>query len=226
MIQSRVLRYAGNIQEYTPRELRSSDQALRGDFYCKSHQSCSGIAKSPAKTSRPSKALQDDNTASLEKMRQTVDEKLHETLDKRLGESFRRVSDQLESVYKGLGEMQSLAVGVGDLKRVLTNVRARGTWGEVQLDRMLEQVFCPDQYEKNVATKEGGEFVEFAIKLPGRGDDKDEIVWLPIDSKFPIEDYQRLQDAQEKGDAELAEATGKQLRFGSRDVRGTSAKSI
>jgi DNA recombination protein RmuC len=102
-------------------------------------------------------------------------------------------------------------VGVGDLKRVLTNVKARGTWGEVQLERMLEQVLCPEQYDKNVATKDGGERVEFAIKLPGRGDDKEEVVWLPIDAKFPIEDYQRLQDAQEKGDAELAEAAGKQL---------------
>jgi DNA recombination protein RmuC len=104
-----------------------------------------------------------------------------------------------------------LAVGVGDLKRVLTNVKARGTWGEVQLERMLEQVLCPEQYDKNVATKDGGERVEFAIKLPCRGDDKSEIVWLPIDAKFPIEDFQRLQDAQEKGDADMAEAAAKQL---------------
>ena len=107
--------------------------------------------------------------------------------------------------------MQTLAVGVGDLKRVLTNVKARGTWGEVQLERMLEQVLNPDQYDKNVPTKDGGERVEFAIKLPGRGDDKNEIVWLPIDAKFPIEDYQRLQDAEEKGDGESAEAAAKQL---------------
>ena len=159
------------------------------------------------------KAIQDDNTASLEKMRQTVDEKLHETLDKRLGESFKRVSEQLEAVYKGLGEMQILAVGVGDLKRVLTNVKARGTWGEVQLGRMLEEIMTPDQYDINVATKDAGERVEFAIKLPGRGDDKEEIVWLPLDAKFPIEDYQRLQDAQEKGDAESANAAGKQLEI-------------
>ena len=148
------------------------------------------------------KAIQEDNAKNLEQMRQTVDEKLQGTLEKRLGESFKLVSERLEQVYKGLGEMQTLAVGVGDLKRVLTNVKARGTWGEVQLDRMLEQILNPDQYDKNVATKEGGERVEFAIKLPGRGDDKDEIVWLPIDAKFPIEDYQRLQDAEEKGDGE------------------------
>ena len=155
--------------------------------------------------------IQEENTKKLDEMRQTVDEKLQGTLEKRLGESFKLVSERLEQVYKGLGEMQTLAMGVGDLKRVLTNVKARGTWGEVQLERMLEQVLNPEQYDKNVATKDGGERVEFAIKLPGRGEDKEEIVWLPIDAKFPIEDYQRLQDAQEKGDAELAEAAGKQL---------------
>jgi DNA recombination protein RmuC len=159
------------------------------------------------------KTMQEENAASLEKMRQTVDEKLQGTLEKRLGESFKLVSERLEQVYKGLGEMQSLAVGVGDLKRVLTNVKARGIWGEVQLDRMLEQVLCPDQYDKNVATKDGAERVDFAVRLPGRGDDAEDIVWLPIDAKFPIEDYQRLQDAQEKGDAELAEAAAKQLEI-------------
>ena len=157
------------------------------------------------------KAIQEDNAKNLEQMRQTVDEKLQGTLEKRLGESFKLVSERLEQVYKGLGEMQTLAVGVGDLKRVLTNVKARGTWGEVQLERMLEQILNPDQYDKNVATKNGGERVEFAIKLPGRGHDKEEIVWLPIDAKFPIEDYQRLQDAEEKGDGESAEAAAKQL---------------
>ena len=157
------------------------------------------------------KAIQEDNAKNLEQMRLTVDEKLQGTLDKRLSESFKSVSERLEQVYKGLGEMQALAVGVGDLKRVLTNVKARGTWGEVQLERMLEQVLNPDQYDKNVATKDGGGPVEFVIKLPGRGGDKEEIVWLPIDAKFPIEDYQRLQDAEEKGDGESAEAAAKQL---------------
>ena len=140
-----------------------------------------------------------------------MDEKLQGTLEKRLGESFKQVSERLEQVHKGLGEMQSLATGVGDLKKVLTNVKTRGTWGEVQLGALLEQVLNPDQYATNVATKDGGERVEFAIKLPGRGDDKDEIVWLPIDAKFPVEDYQRLVEAQERADAEAAEAAARQL---------------
>jgi DNA recombination protein RmuC len=156
-------------------------------------------------------AIQTDNAARLEQMRQTVDERLQETLEQRLGESFKLVSAQLEQVCKGLGEMQGLAKGVGDLQRVLTNVKARGTWGEVQLERMLEEVLTRDQYEANVATKDGSERVEFAVKLPGRGDDPEEVVWLPIDAKFPIEDYQRLVDAQERVDREAAEQTGKQL---------------
>ncbi len=159
------------------------------------------------------KTIQEDNTKSLEQMRQTVDEKLQGTLDKRLGESFKQVSERLEQVHKGLGEMQTLATGVGDLKRVLINVKTRGTWGEVQLDAMLEQVLTPDQYDKNVATKDDGNRVEFAIKLPGRGEDKNEVVWMPIDAKFPIEDYHRLTDALEQGHAELAEAAGKQLEI-------------
>ncbi|MDD5475673.1 MAG: DNA recombination protein RmuC [Syntrophales bacterium] len=156
------------------------------------------------------KTLQEDNAIRLEQMRVTVDEKLQGTLEKRLGESFRQVSERLEQVYKGLGEMQSLASGVGDLKRMLTNVKTRGTWGEVQLGAMLEQVLTPDQYEANVATKGGGERVEYAIKLPGKGDDGDPL-WLPIDAKFPLEDYQRLLDAQEKADAEGAETAARQL---------------
>ena len=156
-------------------------------------------------------AIQTDNAKQLDQMRATVDEKLQGTLEKRLGESFQQVSERLEQVSKGLGEMQSLAAGVGDLKKVLTNVKTRGTWGEVQLGAMLEQVLTPDQYAANVAVKEGGERVEFAIKLPGRGEDGEEIVWLPVDAKFPVEDYQRLMDAQEKADAESAEGAAKQL---------------
>ena len=121
------------------------------------------------------------------------------------------MSERLEQVYKGLGEMQTLATGVGELKKVLTNVKTRGTWGEVQLGAMLEQILNPDQFATNVATKDGSERVEFAIKLPGQGADKDEIVWLPIDAKFPVEDYQRLLDAQEKADLEGVETAGKQL---------------
>ena len=156
-------------------------------------------------------SMQIDNAKQLEQMRQTVDEKLQGTLEKRLGESFKQVSERLELVHKGLGEMQTLAMGVGDLKKVLTNVKTRGTWGEVQLGALLEQVFNPDQFSANVATKDGGERVEFAVKLPGQGSDKDDIVWLPIDAKFPVEDYQRLIDAQEKVDIEEVAAAGKQL---------------
>ena len=165
-------------------------------------------------------AIQVDNAKQLDQMRATVDEKLQGTLEKRLGESFKQVSERLEQVYKGLGEMQSLAAGVGDLKKVLTNVKTRGTWGEVQLGAMLEQVLTPDQYAANVAVKEGGERVEFAIKLPGRGVDEKEVVWLPVDAKFPVEDYQRLMDAQEKADAESAESAAKQLEARIRQCAG------
>jgi len=156
-------------------------------------------------------SMQSDNAKQLEQMRQTVDEKLQGTLEKRLGESFKQVSERLELVHKGLGEMQTLATGVGDLKRVLTNVKTRGTWGEVQLGTLLEQVLNPDQFATNVATKDGGERVEFAVRLPGQGTDKEDIVWLPIDAKFPLEDYQRLIEAQERSDLEGVEVAGKQL---------------
>ncbi|HEY2338610.1 MAG TPA: DNA recombination protein RmuC [Burkholderiales bacterium] len=154
--------------------------------------------------------IQQDNSSKLEQMRQTVDEKLHATLEKRLSESFKQVSDRLEQVHKGLGEMQTLAAGVGDLKRVLSNVKARGVFGETQLAALLEQVMAPEQYEKNVATRPGSSArVEFAIKLPGR--DGDGPVLLPIDAKFPIEDYQRLQAAQEAGDKAALEMAEKAL---------------
>ena len=157
------------------------------------------------------KAIQEDNGKKLEEMRKTVDEKLHETLEKRLGESFKLVSDRLEQVHKGLGEMQTLASGVGDLKRVLTNVKTRGTWGEIQLGNLLEQILTPDQYAQNVITIPGSnDRVEFAIKLPGR-DKEGTIVWLPIDAKFPQEDYQRLLEAQEQANVVMAEEAGKAL---------------
>jgi len=135
--------------------------------------------------------LQEDNTAKLELMRQTVDEKLQGTLEQRLGESFKLVSERLEQVYRGLGEMQKLAGGVDDLKRVLTNVKTRGGWGEVQLGALLEQMLAPEQFERNVGTTGTAERVDFAIRLPGR-DDTSAVVWLPIDAKFPQDDYQRL----------------------------------
>ena len=158
------------------------------------------------------KTLRDENSRKLEQMRETVDEKLQSTLEKRLGESFRQVSDRLEQVYKGLGEMRSLATGVGDLKKVLTNVKTRGTWGEIQLSSILEQILTPDQYDVNVATKKGSsDRVEFAVRLPGQGRNKSKVVWMPIDSKFPQEDYQRLIDAQEAADKGLAEKSIKAL---------------
>lgn len=155
--------------------------------------------------------LQRDNNEKLEKMRLTVDEKLHATLEQRLGESFKLVSERLEMVHKGLGEMQSLAAGVGDLKKVLSNVKTRGIWGEISLANLLEQVFTAEQYEKNVATRNGSsERVEFAIKLPGRDPDRQNI-WLPIDAKFPQEDYQKLIEAQEQANAALADQASRQL---------------
>jgi len=144
-------------------------------------------------------AIQADNANKLEEMRRTVDEKLHATLEQRLGESFKLVSERLEQVHRGLGEMQTLAAGVGDLKRVLSNVKTRGTWGEVQLSALLEQLLTAEQFGSNVATRPGSnERVDFAIRLPGKEDGA--VVWLPIDAKYPIEDYQRLLDAQERSD--------------------------
>ena len=165
-------------------------------------------------------AIQTDNATKLEEMRQTVDEKLHATLEQRLGESFKLVSDRLEQVHRGLGEMQTLAAGVGDLKKVLTNVKTRGTWGEVQLAALLDQVLTAEQYSANVATRPGsGDRVEFAIRLPGK--ENGEPVWLPIDAKFPSEDYQRLVDAQERADVAGVEAAGKALEMRLKDEART-----
>lgn len=169
------------------------------------------------------KAIQEANERKLEQMRQTVDEKLHSTLEKRLGESFKLVSERLEAVQRGLGEMQTLAAGVGDLKRVLTNVKERGTWGEYQLGAILEQILTPDQYEAHFHPKEGAEQVEYAVRLPGRGGPEDEPVWLPIDAKFPKEDYERLVEAAAAGDAEGVKRATQALVAGiercARDIR-------
>jgi len=163
-------------------------------------------------------ALQADNASQLEEMRKTVDEKLHATLEQRLGDSFKLVSERLELVHKGLGEMQTLAAGVGDLKKVLTNIKTRGTWGEVQLEALLDQVLTAEQYEKNVITRPGSsERVEFAIRLPGGSGDEQRPVWLPIDAKFPMEDYQRLTDAQERADPLAVELAAKSLELRLRD---------
>ncbi|MCF8154889.1 MAG: DNA recombination protein RmuC [Rhodoferax sp.] len=157
--------------------------------------------------------LQSTNSAKLDEMRATVDEKLQTTLQARLGESFKQVADRLEQVHKGLGEMQTLAQGVGDLKHLLTNVKTRGIFGEAQLASLLEQVFVPDQYAVQVATRPGSKnVVDFAIKLPGKSD-TGEPLWLPIDAKFPNEDYERLLDAQGRADVAAAEAAGKALEL-------------
>ena len=168
-------------------------------------------------------ALQEGNEKKLDQMRATVDEKLHATLEQRLGESFKQVADRLEQVHKGLGEMQTLARDVGSLNRVLTNVKTRGIFGEVQLAGLLEQVFTPEQYATNVATVPGsGERVEFAIRLPGQRDDGQPL-WLPIDAKFPREDYERLLEAQERADVPAMELAAKaidtRLRLEARTIR-------
>jgi DNA recombination protein RmuC len=167
--------------------------------------------------------MQQDNQTKLEQIRVTVDEKLHQTLEQRLGESFKLVSERLELVHKGLGEMQTLASGVGDLKKVLSNVKTRGILGEIQLGNILEQVLTPAQYAKNVVTKPGSrDSVEFAVQLPGR-DDHGSVVYLPIDSKFPMESYHALVTAYELGDIEQIEVAGKaleaMLKKSAKDIR-------
>lgn len=166
--------------------------------------------------------LRKENETKLDQMRQTVDEKLQATLDQRLATSFKQVSDHLEQVYKSVGEMQTLATGVGDLKKVLSNIKARGTWGEVTLGNLLEQVMAPQQYAQNVEVQPGtGQRVEFAIRLPGGADD-DTPLWLPIDAKFPIGDYERLVEASERGDVEATEAASKavevSIRLAAKDI--------
>jgi DNA recombination protein RmuC len=168
--------------------------------------------------------IQADSAAKLESMRKTVDEKLHETLERRLGESFKIVGERLELVQAGLGEMRTLAAGVGDLKRVLVNVKNRGTWGEVQLLAIVEDLLSSGQYELNVATKPlSADRVELAVKLPGRDEEGGSPVRLPIDAKFPKEDYERLADARERGDPvaaeEAAKALEKSFRQSAKDIR-------
>lgn len=156
-------------------------------------------------------ALKDETERKLEQIRGSVEEKLQQTLERRLGESFKSVSERLEQVHKGLGEMQALAAGVGDLKRVLSNVKVRGTWGEVQLRMLLEQLLTPEQWAENVPTAGTSERVEFAIRLPGA--ERNGCVWLPVDAKFPQEDYLRLAEASERGDAEAVEASARHLEI-------------
>jgi DNA recombination protein RmuC len=170
-------------------------------------------------------ALKTETERKLEQIRGTVDEKLQETLERRLGESFKSVSERLEQVHKGLGEMQALAAGVGDLKRVLSNVKVRGTWGEVQLRMLLEQLLSPEQWAENVATAGASERVEFAIRLPGA--ERNGCVWLPVDAKFPQEDYIRLAEASERGDAEAIEVSARALETRVRQcARDVAAKYV
>lgn len=205
----------------------AQSRALREEVLGGIKQLGEGVAKVVAEQTRVVsdhlEKLRGENTAKLEQMRQTVDEKLQGTLEKRLGESFKLVSERLEQVHKGLGEMQTLAGGVGDLKRVLTNVKTRGTWGEVQLGNLLEQILRADQYVREANCRKGSlERVDFAIRLPGKGENEPEVL-LPIDSKFPNEDYERLQMAVERADPDAVEAAAKALEVRvksfARDIR-------
>jgi DNA recombination protein RmuC len=199
-------------REETARALHNFNESLLHRVAESSAQNIQKLDKIDDTVDRHLKILQEDNSRKLEQIRGTVDEKLHDTLERRLGESFKLVSDRLEMVQKGLGEMQTLASGVGDLKKVLTNIKTRGTLGEIQLHSLLEQILAPEQYERNVATKQDSMTrVEFAIKLPGRDGNQQQPIWLPIDAKFPQEDYLRLIEAQESGDAVRVEEASKQL---------------
>src|SRR5438876_1890362 len=203
------------VQTELVRRLETIDRGLRDEF-SRNREEAGATAKNQREELTKSlesvrsivddrlRQLQEDNAKQIDKMRSTVDEKLQGTLEKRLGESFKLVSDRLEQVHQGLGAMQQLASDVGGLQRVLTNVKTRGGWSEWQLGALLEQLLTPEQFGRNVRTRDdGSETVEFAIKLPGDGNGAS--VWLPIDAKFPVEDYQRLIAAQEKSDATATE---------------------
>lgn len=214
-VRQSLLQHGQQMREEQGATLRRFGDTLQQQLTQLSEGNERRLAEVRATLEQKLKDIETQNAAKLDEMRRTVDEKLHATLEQRLGESFKLVSDRLEQVHRGLGEMQSLAAGVGDLKRVLTNVKTRGTWGEVQLETLLEQMLTAEQYARNVATvPNSAERVEFAIALPGRddagaGDGKP--VWLPIDAKFPREDYERLLDAQERADPVAVEEASKAL---------------
>src|SRR5437867_4211242 len=212
---------SGGVQVELVERLEMIDRGLRDEF-SRNREEAGAAAKNQREELSKSlenvrsavdlrlKQLQEDNANQIDKMRATVDEKLQGTLEKRLGESFKLVSERLEQVHQGLGAMQQLASDVGGLQKVLTNVRTRGGWGELQLGSLLEEVLTPEQFAKNVKTREeSADHVEFAIKLPG--DENGAPVWLPIDAKFPTEDYQRLVAAQEKGDGAMVDEAMKNL---------------
>ncbi len=205
MFRSSMITETAKISELTKKQLDSFEQKI-GGLTEKTGKSLNEVRET---IEQKLELIRSDNSKKLEEMRKTVDEKLHDTLEKRLGDSFKIVSERLEEVHKGLGEMQSLATGVGDLKKVLTNIKTRGTWGEVQLGAILENILTPEQYAQNVVTKKGANTrVEFAIKLPGK---RDETVWLPIDAKFPKEDYEKLVDAQDTANTDVIEQTKKNI---------------
>ena len=218
-----LLASLGQFQQALSSGLQGSNQSLAAQALAAREAQDTAMQRLSLAVEQRLTAIQQDNEKKLEQMRATVDEKLHATLEQRLGESFKQVAERLEQVHKGLGEMQNLARDVGSLNRVLTNVKTRGIFGEVQLAGLLEQVFTPEQYAANVATIPGSnERVEFAIRLPGQRDDG-EPLWLPIDAKFPREDYERLLEAQDRADAAGVEASGKaiemRLRAEARTIR-------
>ncbi len=205
MFRSSMISETVKISELTKKQLDSFEEKIG----VLTEKNIKGISEVRESINQKLELIRSDNSKKLEEMRRTVDEKLHDTLEKRLGESFKLVSERLEEVHKGLGEMQHLAVGVGDLKKVLTNIKTRGTWGEVQLGAILESILTPDQYASNVVTRKGASTrVEFAIKLPGKGEGA---VWLPIDAKFPKEDYEKLVDAQDAAQPEIIETAKKNI---------------
>jgi len=215
-------KFSHNVKEFNDLQKQKFDDLLKKIDEL-SNKTESKLEKMRDMIEQKLKSIQEDNNSKLEKMRETVDEKLHKTLEHRLGESFKIVSERLELVHKGLGEMQALANGVGDLKKVLSNVKTKGVLGEYQLENILEQLLTNDQYSKNVKTKkESNNIVEFAIKLPGR-ENINKSVWLPIDSKFPTEDYQMLIDAYEQGNIDIIEETknklAKRLQLFAKDIK-------
>ncbi|UUM22316.1 DNA recombination protein RmuC [Mycoavidus sp. SF9855] len=234
--QLEAMRYSVQQQAQQAREeqgiaLKRFSDTLNQQLSQLSEENSRRITEMRATLEQKLKDIETNNALKLDEMRHVVDEKLHATLEQRLGESFKLVGEQLEQVYRGLGEMQTLATGVGDLKKVLTNVKTRGTWGEVQLGALLEQVLTPDQYAKNVVTVPGSsEHVEFALRLPGRYDNAADAsglttpVWLPIDAKFPRADYERLIDAQELADPVALEEASRALDVCVRQAARTIAQ--
>ncbi|MDE2121353.1 MAG: DNA recombination protein RmuC, partial [Betaproteobacteria bacterium] len=220
-VSDTLVQQVGSLSQANTRSLQALQQQLGERFEALRTSTDQRHAEMRATVEQRLRELQSDNEKKLEQMRLTVDEKLHATLEQRLGESFRQVAERLEQVHSGLGEMRNLAQGVGDLKRVFSNVKSRGLFGEIQLAALIEQVFTPEQYGVNVETVPGsGARVEYAVRLPGDGE---QALWLPIDAKFPREDYERLLEAQDNADKDAAEAAARaleqRLRVEARTIR-------